>query len=287
MPAIRIAVVFAALASTTLHAVALANGGSFFRFDRKYYVPGEVVTARTTFSTDVERSGTVDDGPYHAFLLSSDRWIQPPRIPGDAVPVGQIEITGMGGSVPVARISFTVPRLDPGPYTLALCNLPCRHATLGDLAGGSFSISATKEDALRRELSDQFKGRLAEVRRRLGGRIAETEDTLRVLTARSDVKALTDKVAALERRLSREEAEEPPAPAPPTVPWILAAMFAALAAALWIRRGRTTERSARPGRPANDPSIPMFSDALGPDEEAEDGSGATKRSDRELETADV
>ncbi len=239
-----------------------ANGGAFFNFDRRYYVPGEVVTTQTSFSNEVEKSGRIEDGPYFAYLLSSDRWIHPPEIPGDAIPIGPITITNPSGSVPTARITFTVPEIDPGPYTLTICNQPCSHATLGDLVGGSFAIAPTKEEALRRELSDRFDGRLAQVRGNLAARIRSAEKAQRDLTPRTEVQRLADRVTRLEARLARMQNERPTQePVTQTAPWIAVSLILSLAGLLWVRRRHRRPRATTPARrpERSDQTIPGVS----------------------------
>lgn len=259
-----------------------ANGGSFFRFDRKYFAPGEVVTAQTTFSTEVEKSGAIEDGPYFAYLLSSDRWIQPPTIPDDAIAVGHVDIADLGGSVPVARVTFTVPEIRPGAYTLTLCNVPCTHATVGDLVGGSLSIVPTKDVALRRELSDRIDGRLAQVRGNLAARIRRAEKAQRALTTRTATQELAARVTQLEERLARlktELREEPRAPW--AAGWIVLGLVLLISGVLWLRRfrgqGASAVRASRSDRKHK--SIPMFSTT--PDDVPVDDHD----SDRELESA--
>ncbi|HET6770118.1 MAG TPA: hypothetical protein VFH75_00585 [Actinomycetota bacterium] len=278
-----VAVILLALSPMALSPEAvLASGGSFFRFDRKYFAPGEVVTAQTTFSTEVEKSGGTEDGPYFAYLLSSDRWIQPPTIPEDAIAVGNVDIADVGGSVPVARITFTVPEIRPGAYTLTLCNVPCTYATVGDLVGGSLSIVPTKEVALRRELSDRIDGRLAQVRGNLAARIRRAEKAQGALTPRTATQELAARVTQLEERLARlkmELQEEPRAPW--AAGWIVLGLVLLISGVLWLRRfrGQSASPVRASGSDRKHQSIPMFSTS--PDDVPAD----ERDSDRELESA--
>jgi hypothetical protein len=272
----------AALASVGLPQAALSNGGSFFRFDRKYYAPGEAVTAHTTFSTEVERSGKIEDGPYYAYLLLSERWIQPPRIPDDAIALGHIDITQLGGgSVPVARIAFTVPQIRPGSYTLTFCNVPCTHATVGDLVGGSLSIVPTKEVALRRELSDRLDGRLAQLRGNLAARIRRAEKAQGALTPRTDTQELADRVNELEERLTglKTELQREPS-ASGGAGWIALGLALLVGSVLWLRRfrGRSASAAGASRSDVRHESIPMSSTA-------DDVPVVDDVSDRELDLA--
>ena len=267
----------ALIADTTL-----ANGGAFFDFDRTYYVPGEVVSAETTFSTKVKKSGRIEDGPYYAFLLSSDRWIHAPTIPDDAVPIGHITTTRPMSGAATARITFTVPQIDPGPYTLTFCNLPCTHATLGDLVGGSFSIASTKEEALRKEITDRMNGRIVQVRENLAARIRDVRKAQSSFAARTEVQVLLERVTELEAdvaRLRNQQAREESGTQ--TAPWIMAGLLILLSVALLSRRRHRpgSEHAPRNDRGGDRQTIPMFSDA--PD----DGADLVDGSDRDLDPA--
>jgi hypothetical protein len=240
---------------------AWGNGGAFFDFDRTYYVPGEVVTAQTTFSTQVEKSGRVEDGPYYAFLLSSERWIRAPTIPDDAIPIGQISTTSPTNGAATARITFTVPEIDPGPYTLTFCNLPCTHATLGDLAGGSFSVAATKDDALRREVTDRVNARIAQVRANLAARIRDAEKAQRDLATRAEIQGLADRLTELEARVVRLRSLQPRNDGwVRTAPLIMAGLALLLTGTLWVRRFRRPVPAIPRPRSDAAQSVPMVSD---------------------------
>jgi hypothetical protein len=253
----------AALGPVTLIAEGtLANGGAFFDFDRTYYVPGEVVTAQTTFSTQVEKSGRIQDGPYYAFLLSSDRWIQAPRIPDDAIPIGNITTTSPISGAATARITFTLPQIHPGPYTLTFCNLPCTHATLGDLVGGSLSVAASKEEALRSDISDRLDARLTQVRQNLAARIRDTEKAQRDLVTRREVQRLADRLTELEARLVRVQNFQPKNEGWVQIaPVIMAGLAMVLAGTVWIHRFRRPIPKTPSPRSDAVQSIPMSSDA--------------------------
>lgn len=239
--AIAAAFAFAGL----LPQVALAGGGgALLEFDRTYYVPAEVVTAETTFSNGVANSGRIEDGPYYAYLLPSDGWIHPPEIPDVAVPLGPITITDLSGGLSTARITFVVPKVDPGPYVLALCNQPCTQATVGDLMGGWISIVPSKDEAIRRELGDQLDRRLSRVRERLAARIQRTEKSLSGFAAERDVQELTQRVNSLVEDLALIRTElGSKTPVAEAAPWILAGIVVVGAGLFSIRRRR--RRSSR------------------------------------------
>jgi hypothetical protein len=278
-----VAATLAALSPVALIADAtLANGGAFFDFDRTYYVPGEVVSAETTFSTQVKKSGRIDDGPYHAYLLSSDRWIQPPRIPDDAVPIGRITTTSPRSGAATAQITFTVPQIQTGPYTLTICNLPCTRATLGDLVGGSFSVASTKEEALRKEITDRMNGRIVQVRQNLAARIRDVQKAQGTFATRTEVQRLLERVSELEAGVARLQDQQALVESgAQTAPWIMAGLLILLSVGLLSRRRHRprSEHAPKRDRGGRHQSIPMFSDA--PDDGADLGDG----SDRDFDPA--
>lgn len=205
--------------------------------------------------------GLIEDGPYFAYLLPGDQWIHPPRIPEPSVALGPITITTLNGGLAAARTTFTVPDVEPGLYTVSLCNSPCRHATLGDLVGGTLRIVATREDVLRSELLDQVDARLARVREGLRGKIRGVQKAQRDLALRSEVQDLGKRLNEFEEdiaRLQNERSRE--APREETAPWIVVGIVTAFAGVLLVRRLRRTGATTRPVSTMNG-SIPMFSDS--------------------------
>jgi hypothetical protein len=278
-----VAATLAALSPVALIADAtLANGGAFFDFDRTYYVPGEVVSAETTFSTQVKKSGRIDDGPYHAYLLSSDRWIQPPRIPDDAVPIGRITTTSPRSGAATAQITFTVPQIQTGPYTLTICNLPCTRATLGDLVGGSFSVASTKEEALRKEITDRMNGRIVQVRQNLAARIRDVQKAQGTFATRTEVQRLLERVSELEAGVARLQDQQALVESgAQTAPWIMAGLLILLSVGLLSRRRHRprSEHAPTRDRGGRHQPIPMFSEA------AQDAPGVEHESEAELDPA--
>jgi hypothetical protein len=210
-------------------------GGSWLDFDRPFYAVGEVASGRETFGSGALH-GRVSDGPYYAYLVASPRWFKTPgRIPGYAIPIGPMTITGSNRHGWVARVDFIVPHVATGRYTIQYCNDPCTVDGLGDLAGGSLFIGQTVEEA------------------RLGWEVERLEfqvDSLKTQRIR-----LSDRVATLKRELADAESasSEQPAlrviPTPtdlaqsdrPLVPgWAIVLLAAAVAAGamLVLRRRR-------------------------------------------------
>jgi len=119
-------------------APAAVGGGAVWQFDRASYRPGEQATATTgigwAHNPDL---GTPEEGPYHAYVISSALPDGPgpyPSIPNGAVPVGEVEV-----NLNQARVRFVVPDLPEGYYDLLHCDVPCT-TTLADITWGQFVI---------------------------------------------------------------------------------------------------------------------------------------------------
>jgi hypothetical protein len=138
------------------------GGGSTFDFHRHWLAPGERVFGRTQFGDGDQGQGRVADGPYFAYLVRGDRFIEPPDLPRDAVRLGQVRMHRIGGGIWEASIRFVVPNVRPGTYTVSLCNDPCRNAYVGDLMGAWISIAASVGQAKIRNLEARIEERVGE-----------------------------------------------------------------------------------------------------------------------------
>jgi hypothetical protein len=128
-------------------AVSTAGGITSFEFQEDYVLVGENVAGRAVFYTNARGSGRIEDGPWHAYLLPKETWIDAPRIPAGAVDLGPIAIEDRGDGTALATITFTVPDMTTGGYSIGVCNVPCTEAYVGDLGGGWLSIARTEEGA--------------------------------------------------------------------------------------------------------------------------------------------
>jgi hypothetical protein len=229
--------VAAIIAATVLLPQPGTAGGSWLETPRRYLVVGEEVTARGTFGPGTNE-GEVSDGPFHAYLLPGNRWLDAGPIPPEAVPIGPMSITAAEGSVCcwLGTVTFTVPDVPPGRYTISYCNDPCTVNGIGDLIGGSVQIATTREEA------------------RLGAEVDRLREQIGILRARADrgqslEAALEATREARDRLRERIEALRD-APAPVTepgaddrssFPWwagVLMAAVAFLAGAVLARRRR-------------------------------------------------
>jgi hypothetical protein len=160
-------VVAAALGGVALLPSSASAGGGWSTPGRSAYVPAQVAIVRGTF-WEGSTGEAIADGPYIAYLLPADRWIQGHRVPEAAIPVGQVMITRMDGHGFLARVEFRVPDLPAGLYHIQYCNDPCTVYGLGDLIGSeSFAIGATLAEGRLLMLAHHLRSRIDEVTSRL------------------------------------------------------------------------------------------------------------------------
>ncbi|MGH2682845.1 MAG: hypothetical protein ACRDIX_06385 [Actinomycetota bacterium] len=246
----RTIVVFAAavFAFPTMLSGATAGGMSSFDFDRRYYVVGDRAVGQTEFWIS-RKDRHLLDRTFYAYLIPDSRWIDPPRIPSEAVSLGPIALGGM------ARISFTVPEVAPGGYTVGICDRPCRNSYVGDLGGGWINVTGSPEEARLLPVIDRLELRLDQARwdasrkaRKSQRRVAELRAGLEALEADLD-QARKD----LATRLVAVEARPPAAPgAFDRAGWAVAALTAAALAFVAARR-RTPPLLGRPASPEEPP----------------------------------
>lgn len=182
---------------------AASGGGSALDFDREYYVPGDVAIGRTLFTARIKGNPGIEDGPWYAYLVPTRQWIDPPRIPASAIPLGPLTIVDRVDDVnALARIRFVMPDVEPGAYAVNVCNDPCRDAYVGDLIGGWFSVADSHEDAQLLMARERQIERLRSMRYRLRREARQAE---RVFEQR--VSSLETENAELGRRLSATQAD--------------------------------------------------------------------------------
>jgi hypothetical protein len=160
-------VVAATLGGMALLPTSASAGGGWSTPGQSAYVPAQVAIVRGTF-WEGSTGEAIADGPYIAYLLPANRWIQGHRVPEAAIPVGQVLINRMDGHGFLARIGFRVPDLPAGLYHIQYCNDPCTVDALGDLIGSeSFAIGATLAEGRLLMLAQHLRSRIDEVTYRL------------------------------------------------------------------------------------------------------------------------
>lgn len=136
-----------------LGVTAAAGGGAMFEWnDRSYYEiafsPGDLVSGSTSVWIKGRGLGRPEDGPFFAYLIPPRQESPfPPGIPDDAVAIGEVALDDydQGATRSVARISFTVPDVEPGRYYVMHCNDPCE-SSLGDIMTTPITIAADEAD---------------------------------------------------------------------------------------------------------------------------------------------
>jgi hypothetical protein len=236
--------------------------------------PGQVLTAHTSFSPNIAGLGGIDDGPYVVYLNPGSTYVRPGSVPPTAITLGQLEIVRKRFST-VARITFTVPSVPTGEYTMSLCNDPCTVDGLGDIVGGWLRITqTTKEGRLIARLVDVKRDRSA-----LNHAVKEADVQAQELRSSSEeaaraIEGLRGDVADLETQL--RAAREASSQAGPLIEWWAAALGAlvllplAIAILLRGRSGRSgppgtndiasRTRSSRGSDPVEEPTPLVFID---------------------------
>jgi hypothetical protein len=227
------------LAAVAFPSGTAAGGGAVFDFDRDYYVPGDRAEGQTVFSVS-GKDRRLLRRTFYAYLIPGPRWIEPPDVPPGAVPIGTVSLTGL------ARVSFVVPNVAPGPYTVGMCDRPCRHAYVGDLMGGWITVVGSREEARLRGLMDRLERRLERLRGRLSNQTWEArrrtdrlEEEIAALSTATE--GWERRQAWLETRLARLEREpQSSATTFDRAGWAVATLaLGALAASSWRRRRPT------------------------------------------------
>lgn len=193
MRALRLVLVVAAALGVALLPTSASAGGGWSIPERSAYVPAEVAVVRGTFweGSTGEASGK---GPYIAYLLPANRWIQGHRVPEAAIPVGQVMITPTNGDVFLALVEFRVPDLPHGLYHIQYCNDPCTVYALGDLIGSeSFAIAATPAEGRLMMLVHRLRSKIDGVTYRLRRQAAaQVRGVERELTAARGLQTIAE-----------------------------------------------------------------------------------------------
>ena len=187
---------------------ARAGGWTTLQPERRDYLPGEQAELAARFSSRIDYGGSVEQGPYVAWLLRGTSYgiIDPPRIPDGAIRLGVLQLKQPAPDSKwldaSARLSFTVPNLPSGDYGIGICNEPCMQSGVGDLNGGRIRIVHTP---LEGHLMGRVEGLEAEARkaryqlRKSERRLEEVQSALQ--TSTREHQAMTGRVSELETQL--------------------------------------------------------------------------------------
>jgi hypothetical protein len=196
-----IAIIFSLLTVPALPGHASA-GGSWLSPERSSYVPGESAAFRGVFSTG-SLEGRIADGPYFAYLLPHNRWIEHHAVPASAIGLGQLMIDKTSEGLFRGRLEFEVPAVSTGMYHIGYCNEPCTVNGIGDLIGGEpIAIGATRTEARLLILTQRLRTKVASVVQTHQETLTEHGKDLRAAEARASW--LSDELAQVRRALQVE-----------------------------------------------------------------------------------
>ena len=179
-------------------------GGSWLEPDRRAYAAGDVATLRGAFSMRGSLEGRLSDGPYVAYLLEGGQWIERGRIPAGAIRLGELRIVRADDRHQThAVVTFEIPNVSTGWYSVGYCNDPCTVDGIGDLVGGDrFVIAPTRVEGLAIVRIDRLAMRVANVRHDVVARTRDERERLeRALEAANGALDLA------EARISQIQAE--------------------------------------------------------------------------------
>jgi hypothetical protein len=221
-----------------------AGGWTSLQPERRDYLPGERAELAARFSSRIDYGGSVEQGPYVAWLLDGASYgiIDPPRIPNGAIRLGILQLAQPSPARQwldaSAHISFTVPNVPSGDYGVGICNEPCTQSGVGDLNGGLIRIVHTPLEGqlMSRVDSLETEARKARYQLRKSNRnLEEVQSALRAST--SGHQAMTERVSGLQMQLRAAQARPITISRPLLPGWALIAL-AGLVLGLVFRRRR-------------------------------------------------
>jgi hypothetical protein len=231
-----LSIVFALMMTFPLPAA--SGGGATFDFGSDYLVAGDRVTGRTSVWLGAKRSGRLEDGPYHAYLVPLNARYPEVGLPEGARWLAPISFEPLPGPYATARVSFEVPAVPSAGYSLMVCNVPCTVQSVGDLIGGWFTIAASPTEARIQSLTDRLDWKTDALRRQMNGEERRAEKAEEAL--RAEITGLRRELDAL-REASRTRRQAPETTAPGWLGWAGWGGVVLLALALTFRRRRKVE----------------------------------------------
>jgi hypothetical protein len=235
-----------------------AGGWDSLSFPQDHYLVGHVAsTTQMFYAARLNGAGELDGGPYYAYLLPlGDKnamglgMIDPPNVPAGAIQLGMLQVSGpfdkpgYKGPYGRASLTFTVPDVPTGRYSIGFCDDPCRHGYVGWLAWASITIVHTEEEGRLLASLDRRFMKILHLRgdlRKAEAVTAKFED--RVASLGADLRERTMALRAAGARQAAPPSQ--PGDSRPLISWWAVALLAvALVTAVVIawRRGRPSVR---------------------------------------------
>ena len=216
---------------------AAADGGAYVEFTKTYYVQGGQSAGQAFVSVPENQQDIFERGPFYAYLLPNQRSLQEGRpLPEGTIRLGTFTIEELRHDTFALRVTFVVPEVESGSYTVQVCNDPCTISGFREPLSGSMTIARTDGEANLIRERDRLTWRVSSFRYRLGKADRENEDLQTQLdTALADLHDLSVRFASLQR----EGQVAPPLAAPVAddgrplaEAWALLAIVVALLVAL-------------------------------------------------------
>jgi hypothetical protein len=215
---------------------AASGGGATFDFGSDYLVIGEAVTGRTEVWLGSGRTAGLEDGPFHAYLVPSRTQFPERGLPKGALWLAPVSFEPKPGPYTTATVTFEVPPVEPGAYSLMVCNVPCTLRSVGDLVGGWFSIAPSPIEARIQSLEDRLRWKVRALKSEINRQEKRAERA--EATLRTTVNGLQNQVYSLRGEIDGRD----PSPKNSNWTWLGWVGWAAavlLVVAAVVRRRRT------------------------------------------------
>jgi hypothetical protein len=168
MRGLRVVVVVAAIGAMVWGGPpAAADGGAFLQFRKTYYLPGQIAVATSSVLIPKANRDILDRGPFYAFVVPGGASLREGRaIPDAAVRLGVLAIEPRNHDTKLG-LTFTMPELPDGNYTVQVCNDPCTISGFRTPLTGFFSIVHTARERRLLIKAQHLRARIWHLKREL------------------------------------------------------------------------------------------------------------------------
>jgi hypothetical protein len=169
MRVVRWMVVAAVVGSTIASATpARADGGAYLSFDETYYVRGDQAHGESYVYIPEKQLDILDRGPFYAYLVPPNQALEEGRaLPSGTIRLGAFAVDVAKNGETELTVSFTVPDVPSGSYSIQLCNDPCTVAGFREPQTGEITIAATTVEANLMRERDRLNAALYGLKRRI------------------------------------------------------------------------------------------------------------------------